>query len=171
MIHLGPEFCKNSGLWVLNGKILVSRWQMMHSKIIYYRVLVASVHQLCLKHALRCHKPGTDHIPKLVLSLIIHLSKDEDRLRVTSTLENAFTCALPSLTETSFGRYTAIHSHLRCGNRIFKRGEHCVPHGRVLLYLNGNIFSHSLASVAIWWKALQSKEMGGSRRMVSRRQP
>lgn len=57
------------------------------------RTLVTSVHQHCLKHALRCYKPGTDHIPKLVLSLIIHVSKDDDRFRVASTLENTFSCA------------------------------------------------------------------------------
>ncbi|KAF8798208.1 hypothetical protein BYT27DRAFT_7236741 [Phlegmacium glaucopus] len=53
--------------------------------------LVTAVNQYCLEQALRCHMTDLDPIHRLILSLIIHCSKDEDHARCIKSLEFAFT--------------------------------------------------------------------------------
>lgn len=52
---------------------------------------MTAIHRHCLEYAIRGYKPGSDHIHKLMLALIIHLSKDEDLAKVVNTLESIFT--------------------------------------------------------------------------------
>ena len=54
--------------------------------------LVTAVSQQCLEQAFRCHMTDLDPIHRLILSLIIHCSKDEDHARCIKSLEYTFTC-------------------------------------------------------------------------------
>jgi len=58
----------------------------------HHHTLVTAVSQHCLEQALRCHLTDLDPIHRLVPSLIIHCSKDEDHSRCIKTLETTFTC-------------------------------------------------------------------------------
>ncbi|KDR70078.1 hypothetical protein GALMADRAFT_76693 [Galerina marginata CBS 339.88] len=57
----------------------------------HHHTLVTAVHQHCLEQALERHTTEPDHIHRLVLSLVVHASKDEDHARAMQTLEFTFT--------------------------------------------------------------------------------
>ncbi|KJA20853.1 hypothetical protein HYPSUDRAFT_68178 [Hypholoma sublateritium FD-334 SS-4] len=69
--------------------------------------LVTAVHQHCLTQVLQNHANEPDHIHRLVLSLIIHASKDTNHARSMETLESVFMVvhdadiALPSVPATA----------------------------------------------------------------------
>ncbi|KAF5312423.1 hypothetical protein D9619_003715 [Psilocybe cf. subviscida] len=73
----------------------------------HHHTLVTAVHRNCLERALRRHAIEPDHIHRLLLSLIIHLSKDEDHARAMETMESVFTMVneadieLPSIPTTA----------------------------------------------------------------------
>ncbi|PPQ85089.1 LOW QUALITY PROTEIN: hypothetical protein CVT25_009048 [Psilocybe cyanescens] len=57
----------------------------------HHYTLVTAVHQHTLGQCLERHKAEPDHIHRLILSLIIHSSKDEDHTRAMKTLDSTFT--------------------------------------------------------------------------------
>ncbi|KAF8179159.1 meiosis protein SPO22/ZIP4 like-domain-containing protein [Pholiota molesta] len=73
----------------------------------HQHTLATTVHQHCLDKALQQVTREPDHIYRLILSLIIHCSKDEDHTRAMKTLESVFTVAydadleLPSVPTTA----------------------------------------------------------------------
>ncbi|KAF8168527.1 meiosis protein SPO22/ZIP4 like-domain-containing protein [Crassisporium funariophilum] len=72
-----------------------------------HHTLVTAVNQHCLEQSLRRHTTEPDHIHRLVLSQIIHSSKDEDHARAMKTLESTLTSVceadveLPSVPTTA----------------------------------------------------------------------
>lgn len=56
----------------------------------HQHALVTNVNLHCLSRALRHHESETDHVDRLVLSLIFHCSKDDDHARAMKTLESTF---------------------------------------------------------------------------------
>jgi membrane protein insertase Oxa1/YidC/SpoIIIJ len=62
--------------------------------------LVTAVHHHCLRKALEHeqHKPGsdggggTDYVERLLLSLVVHCSKDQEHARAIEAIRKAFTC-------------------------------------------------------------------------------
>ncbi|KAF8957067.1 meiosis protein SPO22/ZIP4 like-domain-containing protein [Flammula alnicola] len=72
----------------------------------HHHTLVTAIHQHCLERALQ-HAAEPDHIHRLILSLIIHSSKDEDHARAMKTLDSTFTAVcvadigLPSVPTTA----------------------------------------------------------------------
>jgi len=57
----------------------------------HHHTLVTAVNQHCLEQALQCHMTDLDPIHRLIISLIIHCSKDEDHARCIKSIEFAFT--------------------------------------------------------------------------------
>lgn len=57
-----------------------------------FSALVTDVNLHCLNRALRHRESETDHVDRLVLSLIFHCSKDDDHARAMKTLESTFSC-------------------------------------------------------------------------------
>ncbi|KIM47342.1 hypothetical protein M413DRAFT_23558 [Hebeloma cylindrosporum] len=73
----------------------------------HHHNLVTVVHQHCLEQALRRHTTELDHIQRLILSLIIHSSKDDNHANAIKALETTFTAVcdsdveLPSIPTTA----------------------------------------------------------------------
>ncbi|CAA7266391.1 unnamed protein product [Cyclocybe aegerita] len=69
--------------------------------------LVTDVHRHCFDRALRRHTTEPDHIHRLILSLIIHTSKDDEHARAMKSLDDIFTSVcdadleLPSIAATA----------------------------------------------------------------------
>ncbi|KIJ97167.1 hypothetical protein K443DRAFT_106039 [Laccaria amethystina LaAM-08-1] len=55
-----------------------------------FSALVTNVNLHCLSRALRHRESETDHVDRLVLSLIFHCSKDDDHARAMKSLESTF---------------------------------------------------------------------------------
>ncbi|KAF9481252.1 SPO22-domain-containing protein [Pholiota conissans] len=58
----------------------------------HQHTLASTVHQHCLERAMQQSAREPDHIYRLILSMIIHCSKDEDHARSMKTLDCVFTC-------------------------------------------------------------------------------
>ncbi|KAK0475156.1 hypothetical protein IW261DRAFT_1595606 [Armillaria novae-zelandiae] len=59
--------------------------------ISHQHALVTAVNQHCLKRALACPDRSSGHVGRLLLSLIVHCSKDEGHARAMAALDAAFT--------------------------------------------------------------------------------
>lgn len=105
----------------------------------YSSTLVTDVHQHCLKQALQDHLSEPDHIYRLVLSLIIHASKDDNHPRSMKTLESVFMSmySLMRIGSLPFHTYPhRVYSGPWSGFWTSKRTRHSVFNGtRVLLSL------------------------------------
>ncbi|KAK0207833.1 hypothetical protein DFS33DRAFT_1408812 [Desarmillaria ectypa] len=59
--------------------------------ISHQHALVTAVNQHCLKRALACPDRSCGHVDRLLLSLIVHCSKDEDHARAMAAIDSTFT--------------------------------------------------------------------------------
>ncbi|KAK0446558.1 uncharacterized protein EV420DRAFT_1313772 [Desarmillaria tabescens] len=59
--------------------------------ISHQHALVTAVNQHCLKRALACPDRSSGHVDRLLLSLIVHCSKDEDHARAMAAIDSTFT--------------------------------------------------------------------------------
>ncbi|KAJ6559308.1 meiosis protein SPO22/ZIP4 like-domain-containing protein [Mycena sp. CBHHK59/15] len=60
----------------------------------HQHVLVTNVNQYCLEKVLASQEVESDCVDRLLLSLIVHCSKDEDHTRAIATIDSAFTATL-----------------------------------------------------------------------------
>ncbi|KAK0440725.1 hypothetical protein EV421DRAFT_1814595, partial [Armillaria borealis] len=59
--------------------------------ISHQHALVTAVNQHCLKRAVACPDRSCGHVDRLLLSLIVHCSKDEDHARALAAIDSTFT--------------------------------------------------------------------------------
>ncbi|PPQ65610.1 hypothetical protein CVT24_011819, partial [Panaeolus cyanescens] len=79
-------------IWVLcRQSVFLPRLLQDLKSLNQHHTLVTAVHHHCLDEALRRQTTEPDHIHRLILSSIIHASKDEDHQRAMKALDSVFT--------------------------------------------------------------------------------